>query len=51
MPHWDVTVANVYDIRLEAETEDEAVTRAKASIAGERGHEQQVLKLEKLEEG
>jgi hypothetical protein len=48
MPQWDVTVANMVYIRLDAETEDEAAALAKHRIAGERGHEPRVLAIAKI---
>jgi len=50
MPHWDVEVANVFYIRLEAETEAEARRLAQHRITGQGGHEQRVLTVVPLKE-
>jgi hypothetical protein len=50
MPLWRVDVANVFYITLPADTEDEACRLAKHRIDDQRGHDQRILKVEKVEE-
>jgi hypothetical protein len=50
MPQWRVDVANVFYISLDAETEEEACALAKHRIAGQGGHEQRILKVERTTE-
>jgi hypothetical protein len=50
MPLWRVDVANIFYLTLPAETEDEACALAKHRIDDQRGHEQRILKVEKVEE-
>ena len=50
MPQWDIEVANVFYIRLEADTQEEANQRACHRITGQGGHEQRVLKIERIDE-
>jgi hypothetical protein len=50
MPLWRVDVANILYLTLPADSEDEACALAKHRIDDQRGHEQRVLKVEKVEE-
>ena len=50
MPLWRVDVANVFYFTLPAESEDEAYRLALHRIDDQRGHDQRVLKVEKVEE-
>jgi len=50
MPQWDIEVANVFYIRLEADTEAEARRTALHRITGQGGHEQRVLAITPLKD-
>ena len=50
MPLWRIDVAHIFSVTLPADTEDEACALAKHRIDDQRGHEQRVLKVEKVEE-
>jgi hypothetical protein len=50
MPNWDVEVANVFYIRLDADTEDEAKRLAQHRITGQGSHEQRVRKITQIED-
>jgi hypothetical protein len=50
MPQWDVEVANVFYIRLDADTEDEGKRLALYRITGQGGHEQRIVKITQLED-
>jgi hypothetical protein len=49
MPLYRVDVANIFYFTLPAESEDEACALAKHRIDEQRGHEQRILKIEKVE--
>jgi hypothetical protein len=51
MPLWRVDVANIFSLTLPADTEDEACALAKHRIDDQRGHEQRILQVDKVEEG
>jgi hypothetical protein len=50
MPLWRVEVANIFYLTLPAETEEEACALAKHRIDDQRGQDQRILKVEKVEE-
>jgi hypothetical protein len=49
MPQWDVTVANIVYIRLDAESEDEARLIAMHRIRNNESHDQRVLDIRQVE--
>jgi hypothetical protein len=50
MPQWDVTVANIVYIRLEADTEAEARQIAMHRIRNNESHEQRVLAVTEIKD-
>jgi hypothetical protein len=50
MAQWDVTVANIVYIRLEADTEDEARQIALHRIRNNESHEQRVLQITQIKD-
>jgi hypothetical protein len=50
MPQWRMDVANIFYLVLTADTEEEACRLAQHRINDQRGHEQRVPKVERIEE-
>ena len=50
MPQFDITVANIFYLRLEADTAEEAQRIAKVRIASNESHEQRILAMTQIKD-